>query len=246
MRATAERYDVVIADLFSPWNPGIGALYAREHFEAVREHLAPGGVFAQWLPAYQHGEATFEVVAATFLDVFPNAVVFRADLYARTTPRVALIGFRDAPPSVEQVEARIAELAAIVADPWITRGFWMLYVGPLDARAAELAAAPRNDDAHPRFDFLGARLSGADRQAFLRRGWPAFSESLAARAGADAPFASRLDAARDGAAMVRAAALRMDRRDLESQSEIAQLRSRVPPELLNTPDPSVSELWMSR
>ena len=40
MRATAERYDVVVADLFSPWNPGIGALYAREHFEAVREHLS--------------------------------------------------------------------------------------------------------------------------------------------------------------------------------------------------------------
>jgi spermidine synthase len=248
LRATRERYDVVVADLFSPWNPGIGALYAREHFAAVREHLAPGGVFAQWLPVYQQSGATFETIAATFLDVFPNAIVFRADLYARTTPRAALIGFRDAPPSVAQVEERVRALAALERDPWVTRpeGFWMLYVGPLAARAGELARVARNSDARPRFDYLGARVTGAARQSFLRREWPAFAESLAAGAGADAPYASRLAAARDGAALVRASALRLDRRELEMQAEIAPLRSRVPPELLNAPDPSVSELWMSR
>jgi hypothetical protein len=122
----------------------------------------------------------------------------------------------------------------------------MLYVGPLAVGAAALADAPRNTDARPRFDFLGARVREADRKEFLRSWWPAFADSLAAGAAPDAPFASRLDRARDGAALVRASALRLDRRELESQSEIARLRSRVPPELLNRPDPSVSELWMSR
>ncbi|RIL01909.1 MAG: hypothetical protein DCC71_17060 [Proteobacteria bacterium] len=250
LRATSARYDVVVADLFSPWNPGVGSLYTREHFEAVRERLAPGGLFCQWLPAYQQSADTFRTIAATFLAVFPNAVVFRADFYARTTPRVGLVGFRDAAPSVEQVEARVRALAAAgaVDDFWVTdpRGFWMLYVGPLAARAADLAAVPLNTDARPRFDFLGARVSRAARQDFLRRTWPAFAESLAAGAAPDAPFASRLDAARDGAALVRAAALRIEGRDLEMQSEIGKLRSRVPPEALAKPDPSVSELWMSR
>ena len=56
LRATSERFDVIVADLFVPWQAGTGALYAREHFEAARAHLAPGGLFCQWLPLYQLGE----------------------------------------------------------------------------------------------------------------------------------------------------------------------------------------------
>ncbi len=249
LRATRERYDVIVADLFSPWNPGVGSLYTTEHFQAVRDHLAPGGLFCQWLPAYQHSSETFDTVAATFLDVFPNALVFRGDLYSRTTPRVALIGFRDAPPSVEAVEARIRELAAAgVTDRWVTdpRAFFLLYVGPLAARAEQLSGVPRNTDSHPHFEFLGGRVTLASRQEFLRKHWPAFADSLASGAGANAAFASRLDAARDGAALVRAAGLYVEHRDGEAQEELSRLRSRLPPEVLNARDPSVSELWMSR
>ena len=59
LRATAERFDVIVADLFSPWRPGVASLYTREHFEAVRGRLAEGGVFCQWLPGYQHSAETF-------------------------------------------------------------------------------------------------------------------------------------------------------------------------------------------
>jgi hypothetical protein len=189
------------------------------------------------------------MVAATFLDVFPNALVFRGDLYARTTPRVALIGFRDAPPSTLQVEARIRELAAAgVTDLWVTdpRAFFLLYVGPLAARAEQLSGVPRNTDSRPRFEFLGGRVTLASRQAFLREHWPAFADSLATADGAGAPFASRIEAARDGAALVRAAALYVEHRDAEAQEQLGRLRSRVPPEVLNARDPSISELWMSR
>src|SRR5262249_17412847 len=83
LRLTGERFDAVIADLFVPWQSGAGALYTREHFAAVRERLAPGGLFCQWLPLYQLGEPEFASIAATFLDVFPNAAVFRGDFYGR-------------------------------------------------------------------------------------------------------------------------------------------------------------------
>jgi hypothetical protein len=249
LRATRERYDVVVADLFSPWNPGAGSLYTAEHFQAIRDHLAPGGLFCQWLPAYQETPETFEMIAATFLDVFPNALVFRGDLYARSVPRIALIGFRDGPPSIETVEARLRELAAAgVTDRWSTdpRAFFMLYVGPLAAASQQLADVPRNTDSHPRFEFLGGRVTLAGRQAFLREYFPAFAESIAVPDGAGEAFASRLDAARDGAALVRAGGLYFERRDAESREEIGRLRSRVPPDLLNTPDPTISEIWMTR
>jgi len=249
LRATRERYDVVVADLFSPWNPGIGSLYTREHFEAVREHLAPGGVFCQWLPLYQHTEATFDAVAATFLAVFPDAVAWRGDFYARTAPRVALCGFRGPPPPVDVIDANARALAARgVEDRWVTdpRGLWMLYAGPLAAAREALAAVPINTDAHPRFDYLAARATDVERAAFLRTRWPAFAETLlAARDGVD-PFAEALPWARDGAAFVGVGALSVDGPPDALRDAWERVRARVPKELLRTPDPSASELWLAR
>lgn len=76
VRATNHRYDVVVGDLFIPWRAGEGAMYTREHLEAVRHVLKPGGVFCQWLPLYQFGHEDFGVVVATFCDVFPFVEAF--------------------------------------------------------------------------------------------------------------------------------------------------------------------------
>jgi len=46
------QYDVVIADLFHPQQAGVGNLYTREHFAAIRALLEPGGLFMQWVPLY--------------------------------------------------------------------------------------------------------------------------------------------------------------------------------------------------
>ncbi|HKD99728.1 MAG TPA: hypothetical protein VKE69_01860, partial [Planctomycetota bacterium] len=55
VRAPGPPYDVAIGDLYVPWRAGEGAMYTREHFEAVRDRLATGGLFCQWLPLYQLG-----------------------------------------------------------------------------------------------------------------------------------------------------------------------------------------------
>jgi spermidine synthase len=76
--STNRRYDVVVGDLFVPWRAGEGALYAREHFEAIRGVLAPGGLFCQWLPLYQLDPRELRVIVRTFLEVFPRASATRA------------------------------------------------------------------------------------------------------------------------------------------------------------------------
>src|SRR5262249_43189186 len=45
---TTNRYDVIVGDLFHPAQDGAAFLYTREHFTAVRERLAPRGLFCQW------------------------------------------------------------------------------------------------------------------------------------------------------------------------------------------------------
>lgn len=90
-RATPEKFDVVIADLFHPWQAGVGSLYSREHFEAVRRALADGGLFCQWLPLYQLSEEDLKTVVRTFLAVFPESSAWLGN-FGSTTPILALVG----------------------------------------------------------------------------------------------------------------------------------------------------------
>lgn len=73
VRGTRERYDVVVADLYHPGEDGAGLLYTREHFEAMRGCLAPGGLVCQWLPVHQMDLGVLRDVVATFRVVFPEA-----------------------------------------------------------------------------------------------------------------------------------------------------------------------------
>ena len=91
IRATRERYDVVVADLFHPAQDGAGFLYTREHFQAVRDRLQPGGLFCQWLPLHQLDEPTLRIILRTFTDTFPETRAFLLHFNA-DIPVLGLVG----------------------------------------------------------------------------------------------------------------------------------------------------------
>jgi spermidine synthase len=251
LRATRDRYDVIVADLFVPWRAGAGSLYSREHFEAVKARLSSDGVFCQWLPIYQFGPREFAIVAATFLDVFPNATVWRGDFFSHLLPRVALVGFAESTPTVPEVESRIQQIAGVgVVDRWIANpdGFWMLYVGPLARAVDDLAGVERNRDDRPVFEFRAARSTMPQRRVFVRNKWPAFSSELRRAESADtAPFGERgIEGARAGALLARINRHVLDGRPSEARAGMIALRESIPPELLSPPDPTVAEMWMPR
>ena len=88
---TSEQFEVIVGDLFTPWHAGTGSLYTVEHFQQVKKHLKPGGVFAQWLPLYQLTPESFEIIAATFAAVFPQVTLWRGD-FSGSRASIALIG----------------------------------------------------------------------------------------------------------------------------------------------------------
>ena len=87
-------YDAVIGDLFLPWRTGEGRLFARVHFQNVKQALKPGGVFCQWLPMFQLTEPQFKAIARTFREIFPDAFLVRGDFYAEL-PILGLVGGLD-------------------------------------------------------------------------------------------------------------------------------------------------------
>jgi spermidine synthase len=94
VRATANHYDVIVADNFHPARSGSGALYTLEHFAAVKARLSQAGLFCQWLPLHQLDLATLASITGTFLQVFPHGAALLAN-NGLDTPVIGLVGRRD-------------------------------------------------------------------------------------------------------------------------------------------------------
>jgi spermidine synthase len=103
-------YDLIVGDLFFPWEPETGLLYTREHFERVRRLLKPGGIFCQWLPGHQLRWEELGLVGRTFCDVFRGTTVWlaRPDF---AFPVLALIA------SSDRLEIDVPALRKRLGDP---------------------------------------------------------------------------------------------------------------------------------
>lgn len=153
IRACDAQYDVIIADLFHPARDGSGSLYTREHFQAIRDRLAPGGLFCQWLPLYQMNEQTLRVIVRTYLDVFPHNTAYMENfLYA--LPSLGLVGSVEPltfPPNWFSTRIRDPKLSKELADLLLTNGYQLF--GCLVAGREDLVAfarsGPLNTDDRP-------------------------------------------------------------------------------------------------
>lgn len=69
-----KKYDVITADIILPRHAGAGALYSREYYELVRDHLAEGGVAMQWNGG--DSETEYKLLMRTFVSVFPYTTLW--------------------------------------------------------------------------------------------------------------------------------------------------------------------------
>lgn len=163
VRVSSARYDVVIADNFQPARSGSAALYTVEHFAAVRDRLAPGGLFCQWLPLHQLDLETLRSIVAAFVAVFPEGRALLAT-NSLETPVLGLVGMngplRVDSASVRQrlaAAARWAPLDALALDSE-TALLGSFVSGPA-ALARFAGGAPRNSDDHPIVAYTAPRLA---------------------------------------------------------------------------------------
>jgi spermidine synthase len=163
VRATTTHYDVIVADLFHPARDGAGALYTREHFQGIRDALAPHGLFCQWLPLFQLDDRMLRVIVRTFLDVFPSTqgYLLRPNV---DTPVIGLIGTLESvsyPPNWFEKRVRDTKLgetlkAVSLADGFQLFGCWI--AGP-DALRNFAQNAPLSRDDLPVLIFEAPRLA---------------------------------------------------------------------------------------
>jgi spermidine synthase len=193
VRASGQRYDVIVSDNFHPARNGSGALYTVEHFEAVRRRLAAGGLFCQWLPLHQLDLDSARSIVRSFQAAYPRGWAMLAS-NSLETPVIGLVGRADDgrldPAAIHDrltraalpehvaglgLEDELAVLGSFVAGPEALRAF----AGDADAntddrpvvayRAPRITYAP---DSLPRDRLLALLRQLAIEPAELVAPWP--------------------------------------------------------------------------
>lgn len=76
LRITDEKYDLITSEPPPPMAAGAYRLYSREYYEEILQHLTPSGMMSQWLPVYQMPKEAVDLAITTFIEVFPNTLLF--------------------------------------------------------------------------------------------------------------------------------------------------------------------------
>jgi tetratricopeptide (TPR) repeat protein len=84
---TQQHYDLIISEPSNPWIAGIATLFTDEFYAAVRERLAPGGMFVQWVQSYSLSPADFKMIVATLAPHFQDVTMWHAE-----APDLLLLG----------------------------------------------------------------------------------------------------------------------------------------------------------
>lgn len=67
---TKDRYDIIFSEPSNPYRAGIASLYTAEYYRAAAARLNQGGLFVQWVQAYEIDGWALATVATTLRDVF--------------------------------------------------------------------------------------------------------------------------------------------------------------------------------
>ena len=145
-----ERYDVVISEPSNPWIAGVNNLFTVDFYRRVKERLAPGGAFCQWMQLYELTPETFATMIASFLAVFPEGHVFCAwravDVLLVAVPADRALDLR----RFESPAARAALASAGIQDPAELSSYYAASFADLRSIAR---AAPLNRDNRPLVEY---------------------------------------------------------------------------------------------
>ena len=113
---TDRMFDAITSDPFDPWVKGAATLYTVEFWREARAHLNPGGVVTVFVQLYESTTEAVKSEVATFLEVFPEGMVFANLAYGQGYD-VVLVGQVDpAPIDLDAIDEKLnsPEFAPVV------------------------------------------------------------------------------------------------------------------------------------
>jgi len=172
VETTSEKFDAITSDPLDPWVKGAAMLYTKEFFDMAKNHLNDGGVMTLFVQLYESNMEAVKSEIGTFLDAFPNGVVFGNTSEGKGYDLV-LVGPKDALTiDVDAIEARIKRpeyepVARSLREIGMTSAIdlFSTYAGRRDDLTPWLRDAQINHDKNLRLQYLaglGLNLYQAD------------------------------------------------------------------------------------
>ncbi len=151
-----DQFDIITCDPIHPHAGGDAALYTLDFFALARDHLAPGGVFCEWLPMHGLRPDTYTLILRSFASAFPHAYLWFEGDYC------VLIGAQQAvQANVDRIRGALrlpgvrADLDRFhLGDPVTLLAACVTYGAGLDRLAGP---GPLHTDDHPHLEFEVSR-----------------------------------------------------------------------------------------
>lgn len=164
LTTTRETYDLIVSEPSNPYRAGVANLFTREFYASARRRLRPGGIFAQWLQAYEVDKQTVGTVMNTLRQEFPHVEIWRV----KQGDLLLLAAEEPIRYDVPQLRARLTQepYRSAMQITWRANdleSFLAGYIGglPLVDALAEAAAGRVNTDDHNQLEYSFARSVGS-------------------------------------------------------------------------------------
>jgi spermidine synthase len=163
-----QQYDLIISEPSNPWIAGVATLFTDEFYAAVRQRLAPGGMFVQWVQGYSLEPSDLQMVLATIAPHFSDVTLWQnagADFLILARTQSGPLDFSRARTlwSLPLLQADFATLRLARPESW------PVYFRLDDSQVRDLAAGgERNTDDRTLLEYRAPRaMVGENRRATL-------------------------------------------------------------------------------
>ncbi len=109
LRTTSEKFDIIASDPLDVFAKGTAALYSREYFESVKQHLNPGGIFTLYVPLYESDTETVRSELATFFEAFPYGTIWTNTIDGQGYDMVFMGHTQPPVIDLDAIEARLSQ-----------------------------------------------------------------------------------------------------------------------------------------
>lgn len=165
---TSQRYDLIFSEPSNPYRAGIASLFTKEFYEAAKERLNEGGIFAQWVQAYEIDAEAVCSIYTTLYKVFPSVETWQT----QNGDMLLLGSMSPKSGDLERIRRRMAEPVCqqALVSAWRTdtlSGILARYVGgnTLGKTVAQSAMARVNTDDRNGLEFAFARSVGKPNES---------------------------------------------------------------------------------
>lgn len=157
---TREKYDIIVSEPSNPYRAGVAGLFTREFYRSVDHCLKSGGIFLQWIQAYEIDDRTMQIFYRTLGSVFPNIESWQTT----DSDLLLLASHQPVGYDVKSLRARLDEepFKSALPDAWRAVGledFMAHYVGSqiVADTLQHLVSGPINTDDRTVIEFAFAR-----------------------------------------------------------------------------------------